>query len=274
MDAFYFISADGKEQSVSKDLLALRSAYRVEKVAPEVLTLSDLLYKGGMDDVVRTMSVYAASPLDDFGKRYVEFANSRGNQVRQYKPELTGILNSMLVQNLRYMPGPNVRTWLAKDNALIEVDPKGELVSVMTRSHRAIDIGNATSDMYINIYMGKELMRLLENKIANRVFDENFQRVVALDSPQPLAVDPKASPDQTVASPQPAPTQTPGAASASAAVPAVAPAQEVAPAAAASKQPMSSQKKMQLLQELAELKKSGALTAEEFEAEKRKILAQ
>ena len=279
VDAFYFISEDGKQQSVAKELLALRDAYRFEKLGPEVLTLSNLFYKDGFEEVVYSMSVYAESPLDAFGKRYVAFANGRGNQVRQYKPELTGIINSMLVQNMRYMPGPNVRTWLAKDNALIEVNPKGELVSVMTRSHRAINMLIATSDMYVNIYMGKNLMRLLENSINNRVFDDNFQRVVILDSTEQVASEVRLTPEvaigtqQNAASPTPAPVPVAAPTPLATTAP-VAPIPQTAPVAGLPKQPMSLEKKMQLLQELAELKKAGTLTAEEFSREKAKFLAQ
>ena len=255
VDSFYYISADGKEQSVAKDILAVRK-YKLVKLTNDSLTISDFFKKQSMYSLVQDMRSYSFDPLDVFGKRYVALANSRGNQVRQYKPALGGMLNSMLKQHMMFtQPAPNIATWLDVDNVLAEYSPSGALVSVMTRAHQAVDQITATSDQYIHFYFGKDLMRIIENRVSNRTLDDNFQRVVVLDGPADGA--------------QPAVTASSKAEAIGATT---APAPQAAGEQTSGLQQTSSEKKIQLLRDLVELKKSGALTEEEFAKEKAKVL--
>lgn len=249
VDAFYYISEDGKDQSVQKDIFAVRK-YKFVKLTLDSLTISDFYMKDSMYVIGREMEVYSYNPLDIFGKKYVSFAKSRGNIVKQYKPKLGAVLNNLLEQNHTYKPAPNVSTWIGVDNVLAEYTPNGELVSFMTRSHQAIDQLGATSDQYIHFYFGKALMMFVENKVANLTFENNFQRIIdAIDPSQVAAAN---STKSTSAS-----TSTPGQTN-------VQQESVVSP-----KQVM----KIQLLQQLVDMKKSGALTDEEFAKEKAKILS-
>ena len=249
VDAFYYISEDGKDQSVQKDIFAVRK-YKFIKLTLDSLTLSNFHLKGSMYEIRNHMESYSFNPLDIFGKKYVSFAKSRGNFVKQYKPKLGYVLNSLLEQNHIYKPAPNVSTWIDVDNVLAEYTPTGELVSFVTRSHQAIDQLGATSDQYIHFYFGKDLMMFVENKVSNLTFENNFQRIIdAIDPSQVAAAN---STKSTSAS-----TSTPGQTN-------VQQESVVSP-----KQVM----KIQLLQQLVDMKKSGALTDEEFAKEKAKILS-
>lgn len=249
VDYFYYISEDGKDQSVQKDIFAVRK-YKFVNLTLDSLTFSDFYLKGSMYQIQREMEVYSFNPFDIFGKKYVALAKSRGNLVKQYKPKLGALLNNLLEQNFTYKPAPNVSTWIGVDNVLAEYTPNGELVSFMTRSHQAIDQLGATSDQYIHFYFGKALMMFIENKVSNLTFENNFQRAIDVSDQSQVAdsSSAKAVPSTAITSNQSS-TQTESA---------VSPKQVI---------------KIQLLQQLIDMKKSGALTDEEFAKEKAKILS-
>lgn len=249
VDAFYYLSEDGKDQSVQKDIFAVRK-YKFVSLTLDSLTFSDFYMKDSMNVIEREMQVYSYNPLDIFGKKYVSLAKSRGNLVKQYKPKLGALLNTLLEQNFTYKPSPNVSTWIGVDNVLAEYTPNGELVSFMTRSHQAIDLLGATSDQYIHFYFGKALMMFVENKVSNLAFENNFQRVIDV-SDQAHADDSTTTKTVSVTVSKTTPSSAQ-------------PESTVSP-----KQVM----KIQLLQQLADMKKSGALTEEEFAKEKAKILS-
>ena len=231
VNQFFFISPDGSQQGFRKDIGA-KLDYDLVKINESVLTFSNLYLKTSMYSINELMKEYSYDPIDFFGERYIKFAESRGNEVRLYKPKMNALINELVIQNFRFKPARNVATWIGVDNALAEFKPNGELVSLMTRGHQAVDQLGATSDRYTNIYYGKTLMRPIENSISKRAFDDNFMRVVTLAG--------SATPQKANAVPA-----------------TVIPTQE---------------KKIQMLQQLAELKKSGALTEEEFVKEKAKLL--
>lgn len=85
VDAFYFISDDGAEQGVARDIFAVRK-YKFVKITFGSLTFSDLFKKQSMVSIVRDMESYSFSPLDIFGKKYVALANARGNQISNTVP--------------------------------------------------------------------------------------------------------------------------------------------------------------------------------------------
>lgn len=260
VDAFYFISQDGAEQGVQKDILAIRK-YKFVKLTSASLTFSDFFMKQPLFSIVRDMESYSFSPLDIFGKKYVAFANARGNLVKQYKPSLGGVLNSMLEQNHMFRAAPNVRTWLDVDNVLAEYAPNGELISLMTRSHQASEQLIGTSNQYIHFYFGKELMRIVENKVSNQTLENSFQRVVVLGDKLPdLSVSELENGSLTQSAMQSESISKQAT---------VTPAVMQSASAVAPKQMM----RIQLLQQLADLKKSGALTDDEFTKEKNKILS-
>lgn len=242
VDHFYYLSEDGKQEGVNKDIDTSKDAFKLKQASPASLTFSRPLYRGDrLGDIGGEMREYADSPLNDvFGRRYVAFASSRGNTVKMYKPALGKIINGMYKQYFEFSPAPNVADWIGIDNPLIEYSPGGAIVSVMTRSHQAIYNFTARSYQYINIYFGANSAQFLENKIANHFYTDNFLRVVSSSSAD-VATPAQASP--------------------------VAPSLIVGVAA-------TPEQRIQMLKALGDLKKSGVLSAEEFSVEKAKILAE
>lgn len=261
LDQFYFLSEDGKEEGISKEVVGKTKAFEFQKLTPSSLTVRQLMYReGNMQSVMQAMSRYNYSPMDDvIGQRYVAFAQSRGNVVKLYKPALGALLNQLMAQNFYLQHDKNTAEWIGVDNVLIEYSPTGQIVSLMTRSHQAIVSLGVQSYQYINLYFGSGNAQVIENRMANSNFDNNFIRVVT----SPSSPAPVAQPE----------TVTVPAAIAAPVQPAVAKASQLTLASA---QPASSttspEQRIQLLRNLAELKKSGVLTDQEFSSEKRKIL--
>jgi hypothetical protein len=265
LDQFYYLSEDGKEEGLNKELTGKTKSFEFQKVTPSSLTVRQLMYReGNMQSVMQAMNRYTYSPMsDEYGQRYVAFAQSRGNVVKLYKPALGSQLNQMFPQNfyLRH-DDRNTAEWIGVDNALVEYSPSGQIVSVMTRSHQAtISIG-VQSYQYINLYFGAGNAQIIENRIANQNFENNFIRVINSPSiPSPVAQEVKSPNTANIAI---SPVRS-GVAQAD---------QLSAPSTSVTTPAASSEQRMKMLKNLAELKQSGILTEQEFQSEKRKILAE
>lgn len=181
VDQFYFLSEDGKEEGLNKEFAQNAKEFEFQQLSVDSFTLRKLMYReGNMGSVVQGMRGYNYSPVsDEIGKRYIAFASSRGNVVKIYKPTLGNLINSMLAQHfyLRH-DDRNTAEWIGVDNALVEYSTDGKMVSVMTKSHQANITMGVNSYQYTNIYFGNQITQLLENKIGNNEFDNNFLRVV------------------------------------------------------------------------------------------------
>lgn len=259
VDQFYYLSADGKDEGLNKELTGKTKSFEFQKLTPSSLTVRQLMYReGNMQSVMQAMSRYNYSPMDDeIGQRYVAFAQSRGNVVKLYKPALGAQLNQIFAQNFYLQHDKNTAEFVGSDNVLIEYSPSGQIVSVMTRSHQAIISIGVQSYQYINLYFGSGNVQVIENRIANQSFENNFIRVVAsTSSPASVAQESKSAEVVNV----PALPLHLGVA------------QTVQLTTQSSQSTTSPEQRMQMLKNLAELKQSGILTDEEFTAEKRKIL--
>ena len=261
VDSFYTLSIDAKTQGINLDIPAKTEQYEFMKITPNSLTFREMLYKvDQVGELLNAMRSYHDSILDDaLGQRYIELAVSRGNIVKLYKPNLGGAVNEMLNQNFYLKHDKNTIEWLKSDNILLEYSPTGQTVSVMSRSHQAVNNFTLRSYRYTNLYFGAALSQFIENKIGNSLFSDNFLRVV---SPVGNAVK---SLELTTA----AVTVLPAANTAAQVIATVgtgAASMEMSSAVVAT------QKRIQALKDLVALKQSGAITDEEFQAEKIKVL--
>ena len=182
---FYSISEDGKIEALNS-AIPLTSGYKFRHLSEGALTLRRQIFKANnLREIQSEMSRYAMSPMDDvIGQRYVAFAYSRGNTVRQYKPALSVALNSMFAQHFQFT-GRDVINFFDIENALIEFSPDQKIVSAMTRSHQALGGYETRSWQYINIIFGSGNTNLIENKLSNNFFDNNFQRVIFPEAGKP-----------------------------------------------------------------------------------------
>lgn len=233
LDQFYFLSEDGKEESLNKELVQNSKEFEFQQVSVNSVTLRKLMYReGNMGSVVQGMRGYNYSPMsDEVGKRYIAFASARGNVVKIYKPTLGNLINSMLAQHFYLQHDDrNTAEWIGVDNALVEYSSDGKMISVMTKSHQANITMGVNSYQYTNIYFGNQITQLLENKIGNNEFENNFLRVV---TPVQVAKNSATAPVSATTADQ----------------------------------------RIQQLKSLNELKQAGLLTEQEFQNEKQKVLA-
>lgn len=185
VDQFYTLSEDGKTSEMTK-AIDPKTDYRLRKLTPGSITIRRLYFKANnLGEIANEMHEFAKSPMDDeIGRRYVAFANARGNVVKQYKPAMSKTLNGMFEQHFEFKPAGNVANFYNVENALIEYAPSGQMVSLMTRSHQAVHNYNTRSWQYINIIFGADNAHFVENKITNSFFADTFQRAVTADAPK------------------------------------------------------------------------------------------
>ncbi len=178
VDQFYFLSEDGKEEGLNKELDVKAKGFQFQKLSLSSFTVRQPMYQtGNFKSMMSAMEVYSYSPLnDEVAQRYVAFAKSRNSVVKLYKPALGEMINSMLDQHFYLQHDKNTSEWIGLDNALIEYAPNGQIVSAMTRSHQAVGNIGVSSHQYLNIYFGAGNAQYLENKIGNRYFADNFIR--------------------------------------------------------------------------------------------------
>lgn len=256
LDQFYFLSEDGKQQSVSPKISSENKNFELVQTSISHLTLRQIIFReSSMMSVTQGMRSYSYDSTEDIvGKIYISFANERGNIVKIYKPALNGKINRLFNQNFKLNHARNTSEWLNLDNALIETSPDGKIISALTRSHQAIVNIGATSHQYINIYFGKPNSQAIENSIKNSEFTNEFIRISGNDFsnnnnktslPSKEFVIEKTSERTPLTS---TPTQGP------------------------SESKLSLEQRIKLLSNLNELKKSGALSESEFETEKNKLL--
>ena len=197
LDQFYVLSADGKEEGITKEIDPTIHGFTFREVSPTYLTVRRPLYKGSsLSDVAAAARAYTVSPLEDeMGQRYVALAQSRGNVVKMYKPALGATINSLYNQHWELKPAANTAQVIGVDNPMIEFSPDGKVVSIMLRSHQAVTNFTSRSYQYINIFFGPMSGQYIENKISNSAFDDNFlsevtvANKVAKEVPAPQEAD-------------------------------------------------------------------------------------
>lgn len=180
VDAFYFLSQDGKEEGPNKELAAADPTLRISNLSISSITIKKALYsEGNMQSIYGAMNSYSfATDSDEIGKRYIAVAKARGNTVKLFKPALGLTINRMFNQNFYLQHDQNTAEWIDRDNVLIEYDSNGNIISFMTRSHQAIANVGANSFRYVNIYCGDGNTQILENKIGNAEFADNLIREI------------------------------------------------------------------------------------------------
>lgn len=177
VDSFYSLSTDGKLQALPADLSG--DKFKIEKLTQSSISISkEIVYDllGSLDTSMNTYMYEGESDL--LAKKYIATAKKRDNIVRLYKPMMGKIINQNFKQP--FTPYKGTREWYDLDNALIEFDKSGKIVSFMARSHQGNSTGVATKSgarvfQYTTIYMGPNA-RFLENKTKNSDFQEYFIR--------------------------------------------------------------------------------------------------
>ena len=284
VDAFYTLSEDGSKQGLTPEFKGKFADLEFIKITHGSMTFAFKMFQvNNMGEASARLNGYSYTITDDlFGQKYLEVAKARGNTVKLYKPQLGKQLNSMFEMNFRFTSVGQFNNWIDRDNALIEYSPNGEIISFMTRAHQSsVNIG-VTDTHYVNIFYGKSNAQFLENKVANNAFENNFLRVVTPAANNPVAVQPSLPETSPASVTQPQPNDTVQQASGTEIqmrpgngdtarlgekIVSINPTPQ-----APSPIKVNPEKRLQMLMQLGELKKSGVLTDQEFNAEKQRIL--
>lgn len=176
---FYKISDDGKTYGLQDAIPA--DKFRYVGMTEGTFSLHRAYFRASnLGELAAAMREFADSPLDDeVGVRYVEFAQSRGNVVKMYKPALGLQLNRMFDHKFTIThPANNVINFLGAENVLIEFTPDGDMVSVMLRAHQGTHSINVRSFQHTTFVFGQRNMRLIENRVANKVFEDTLLREI------------------------------------------------------------------------------------------------
>ena len=179
IDHFYKISKNGRESGLSDELKD--SDFSFEELEPSRIILKKLMYTGGnMGQISKKMYQYSYNSESDLvAKTYTKMAVKRGNVVKLYKPRLTKVINGLFKQP--FQPEKKSRAWYGIDNTLIEYEQSGRPVSFLVRAHQATTFMGVSSFQYASIYFGKGNISILENKIPNSVFSDNYLRELKPD---------------------------------------------------------------------------------------------
>lgn len=287
VESFYSRGSDDQKGDVIPELKKSFPNLKMVKLTPVSITFAyDIYSADNMQSMSAQMSTYTYATQDDaLGKKYIEVAQARGSVVKNYRPQLSKSINRIFDQHFIFTTVPHTAEWIDKDNVLIEYSPNGSIVSFMTRAHQASTGFGVISKQYTNIYIGKANAQILENKISNNEFENNFLRVVT-----PLAVASSKSTTQpeepAVQQPEPAAIIT----TESSAIPApsgtaillrpgkpdivvATQGDKMVPIMPMEPTRANPEKRVQMLMQLGELKRSGVLTDQEFAIEKQRILS-
>lgn len=174
VDAFYTLSPDGKQQGLSRDLAG--TGFEIDALTPSAITITRSVgYDANVDSTMARMERYVyAGESDAIARKYIETAKARGHAVRLYKPRMGLIIN----RNFKapYKAAKNTFEWDDLDNALIEFDAQGKIISFMSRRVQAMVLLGVQTTQYATIYTGPGNARILENVTKNSDFQEYFVR--------------------------------------------------------------------------------------------------
>ena len=173
--------------------------------------------KGHSRDTVLAARLAADSTRDDIAQLYIRTAHARGNTVRMYKPPISSQVEK-LVGIVVKSERTNTNYYGDMDNALIEFDPSGRMVTALTRQV-ALEVGVITSDFadsqnyYIYersaIWVNRAI-RLIEGRLSNDLLAAYFLAELRPAQAQPVAVALPQAPAAPAAPQAPAASLTVG----------------------------------------------------------------
>ncbi len=171
---FYHLSADGTKEGLIPELE--KAGFEFEKLSDSSLSIErEIAGEPNWEMLNRQMSRYNYnSAADPLAEKYIAAVKARNNKVRLYKLSMSGLINKLFQQP--FITGKGDRVWYNLDNALIEYDSGGRIISFMVRAHHAMLGWGVTDRQYTTIYFGSGNARHLENNLPNSAFSEYFIR--------------------------------------------------------------------------------------------------
>lgn len=130
-----------------------------------------------MQQAINFMSQYSSdAETDIIAVKYIDAAKSRNNTIKVYRPKLTAKVNSFF--GAVATPNQKSREWYDLDRLLIEFDSNDRPKSMIVRSYQATTTVGVILKQHSRVLFGDELVRLLEDRIVNSEFEENFIREI------------------------------------------------------------------------------------------------
>lgn len=176
-DKFLVLSQDRNNNVIKLNQTLLNDKYRLEKRTFDAIYLEKYItHEANFNEANRKISngTYI-SEKDLAAQLFIEQAKSKGNEVRQYKSNINGLINKIYKQSITEFNGASNR--YNADPAFIEFDKSGNPIAIMTRSWQTISSIGVDSRIYTNIYFGAESMRWFENNFSNRLLENSLIRV-------------------------------------------------------------------------------------------------
>lgn len=112
------------------------------------------------------------SSRDEIAKRYINVAKSRGNTVKMYNAKVNDFISrntpSTAKLNYKGMKKYNL------DNAFIEFDKNGIIVSMLVRKHVYPTIGQATSNYRVSQILFGKWSRIIQTRLNNNLLNSGY----------------------------------------------------------------------------------------------------
>lgn len=125
-----------------------------------------------VNESIRKYRAYTDSSKDELSKRYIKVAKSRGNTVKMYNARVNEFLGKItpLTAKLLY-DGPRKYD---EDNAFIEFDKNGRIVSMMIRKHIYPRIGNFVSNYRVTHILFGKWASIAETRLSNSFLSDGY----------------------------------------------------------------------------------------------------
>ncbi|MDB5800593.1 MAG: hypothetical protein JWL63_1532 [Rhodocyclales bacterium] len=113
---------------------------------------------------------------ESFSIAYVEAIQRRGHIAKFYSPSFSVLLNSVLPPPFTHRD--QTEEWYGLDNAIVEFDRNGRVVSALVGAHQASSLLGVRDLEYRTIYMGTLNAKAIENKLSIYLFRDTELRTL------------------------------------------------------------------------------------------------
>lgn len=172
---WFDVSPDGRQAKVKFD------GYQDAAFWATAISLRDtVVNRANVATVVDYMANFYTPPGEDdvLARSYIEAAKSRGHHVRMYRPDVNAAINRITDGGPAAISGVprGGRAFIDLDNAMIEFDRQGRVVSALSRVSVTQILVGVTVQRYTTIHMGHGIAKAIENSLGNRQLENAYLR--------------------------------------------------------------------------------------------------
>jgi len=125
-----------------------------------------------VDEQINKYLSYTDSSRDQIAKRYIQVAKKRGNTVKMYNSRVNEFLSrkTPMTAKLTYRGAKRYNV----DNAFIEFDKSGRIVSMLLRKHVYPYVGQMVSNYRVSHILFGKWGRFVEMKLGNNLLQDGY----------------------------------------------------------------------------------------------------